>query len=157
MRRSIKPKAPLVFAIVLSLCFLIVMPVVEGATKVELEAPDKGAKWVQLSWSRSQDDGDFSKYEVYVDRGEGFSLNATITDIDKTNYKVTGLTSDTEYRFKIRDIDTALNEEDSDVLTVETKEIPWIPGFEVVSFILAILIVVLSIGIYRRYYRTQDE
>ncbi|MCK4443786.1 MAG: fibronectin type III domain-containing protein, partial [Thermoplasmata archaeon] len=96
-------------AIVLLLCIPLFSSPAEGATSVELDKPgddDIGDTSVYLSWSRSDDGENFLKYEVYAgEEGKGFILRHTITEIDTTNYKVTGLEKGTKYEFKIVDWD----------------------------------------------------
>ena len=141
-----RSKGLLAFVLVVLLCMTIISSVAEGATKVDLESSKKGDSWVLLSWSRSDDGSNFLRYEVLIDEGQGYSSIHSIDDIDKTNYEVRGLSPDTKYRFKIRDVDRDLLEEDSDPIEVTTNP-KSLPGFDIalvsVSIPIALMIALL--------------
>lgn len=107
------------------------MPETEGATKVDVWISQKGSDWIRVSWDPSGDGDKFSRYEVYIDKGNGFQLAGDpIYNLDTTNLKVTGLKPDTEYEFKVRDYDTDGLQEDSEVKKTKTEPKPLLAGFE---------------------------
>ncbi|MCL0102684.1 fibronectin type III domain-containing protein [Dehalococcoidia bacterium] len=72
-------------------------------TGVTLDEPtDVTESSVPLTWSKNTDP-DFNRYEIYKDE----TLVDTITDRNTTTYKVTDLSSDTTYYFKVKVVDNA--------------------------------------------------
>ena len=64
-----------------------------------------GANFIDLKWENARDNVAVTGYEVWNDM-----TNSLIEDIgNKIQYTVTGLTSGTEYRFKVRAYDAAGN------------------------------------------------
>ncbi|MCK4444428.1 MAG: fibronectin type III domain-containing protein [Thermoplasmata archaeon] len=153
-----KQKAYRLLAIVLLLCIPFFSSAAEGATSVELDEPgddDIGKTSVYLSWSRSDDGDNFLKYEVYAgEKGKGFILRHTITEIDTTNYKVAGLKEDTKYEFKIVDWDKDGYQLDSNYVDAKTEAIP---GFDAILMALALVIAVIFISVAKRRKRSFED
>jgi hypothetical protein len=118
----------------------------EGATIVEVSISQKGEDWILVSWTPTEDGHEFWKYEVLIDKGDGFQVTGEpILNPDTTNMKVTGLKPDTSYTVKVRDWDNDGLQLDSDEVTAKTKPRP-IPGFEWPMIALAVVLVALVIG-----------
>ena len=115
-----------------------------GASKVDLYANDITTSSVRLTWTESED-WLFDQYEIYMDDGTGWRLLKTLQSQDTLEYEVTSLDSGTEYRFKVRDVDS-LGYQDSDTLVVTTEEgglsllWSWLP------YIIVLLMLVFVVG-----------
>ena len=116
----------------------------EGATVVEVSISQKGEDWILVSWSPTEDGNEFWKYEVLIDKGDGFQVTGEpILNPDTTNRKVTGLKPDTSYTLKVRDWDDTGLQLDSNEVTAKTnpREFPdlgW-PAIAVAIILAALL------------------
>ncbi|MEE9489301.1 MAG: fibronectin type III domain-containing protein [Thermoplasmata archaeon] len=113
---------------------------------VEVSISQKGEDWILVSWSPTEDGDLFWKYEVLIDKGDGFHVTGEpIFNPDTTNKKVTGLKPDTSYTFKVRDWDDNNLQLDSEEVTART-DIRSIPGLEWPAVTVAIVLATLLIG-----------
>lgn len=119
-----------------------------GASKVDLYAGDITTNSVKLTWTES-DDWFFDQYEVYMDDGTGWRLLKTLQSQDTLEYKVTSLDSGTEYRFKVRDVDS-LGYQDSDTLVVTTEDAlsllwSWLPYIIVLLILVFVVVAIIAV------------
>ena len=144
----------IIVVILLLLGGSVSLPGTEAATKVDVWISQEDTDWLRVSWDPSQDGDKFSRYEVFIDKGNGFEqVGDPIFNIDTTNMKVTGLKQDTEYKFKVRDWDTDGLHEDSDIEKGKTE----VPGFEILMFLTAIALALLLVARMRRKERRREN
>jgi len=96
-------------------------------SRVALDPPGSiGTSSMTLNWSRSAD-ADFSRYEVHLSTTDGFvpthlTRYATVGDVSKTTYTVSGLSSGVRYYFVVRVVDQEGLFADSNMVSAVTLE-----------------------------------
>jgi len=75
-----------------------------------VKVDDWDRKWVKLSWQKPKDDGGSRITHYLIEKKEDFSskwVKAMDTDTDDCNTKVTDLTENSKYRFRVKAVNRA--------------------------------------------------
>lgn len=133
---------------------ILLLPVCHAADSVYLSSTSKTSSSVSLSWSKS---GDwlFETYTVeYRPSGGSWRTHTTISNIDITTARVTGLSSGTTYQFRVRDDDSISSAysntisvtTDSAYMTDEEGEILGMPLL-CLAGIIVVIVIIVAVGV----------
>ena len=95
-----------------------------------VKVEDWDRKWVKLSWQKPKDDGGSRIIHYLIEKKEDFSskwMKAMDTDTDECNAKVTDLTENSKYRFRVKAVNRAgagPPSEPSEEVTCKTRNAP---------------------------------